>query len=580
MLSKLKTKNNSYLSKITVVSLVLMSAVIFLLPNVSHAQILVPQVNNLSTGSIEEIAGTVIQLVLGLLGLIALVIVLYAGFMWMTSAGNEEKITQAKKILSAGVIGLVIILTSYIITSFILKTIQEGAGGGGGGYEDYTEGLGGFGGGALGGGVIEYHYPARDATNIPRNTLIMISFKVQVATSSVISGSFSDNPGQGICANYTNDNTNGNACGKLSDDIEIADYGAENIPLNSDDVIAVLTADGKNILLRPIYNLGNEENSSDTIIHLGAGMITADDKNLFGGLENGYAWQFEVSTFLDLTPPTVSFVWPEGNNGGDKFARNAIIQMTFSEPINILSVNQDTVTSTSSIGGPLTGKLRISNQYRTVEFLSNMDCGTGVIINSCGEEVFCLPGDSIITSTSTAGDLLDFTSGINDAAGNFLDGNGNGEEEGFPNDDYSWAFETNDDIDTTAPEIDAINPNNNDENIQLNPYPRISASSTEVLSPGSLTTESFYIYDYTICNTEEYEDYEDEEGKSRIPNICFPQGGYSVYISNNSQKCNLQLYSPYLENNTIYRPRLTSEIKDSYGNCFNPAQGPGGTGQQ
>ena len=572
---KAKTKNNFNFFNITVVSLVLMSAVIFLLPNISSAQILVPQVDNLSTGSIEEIAGTVIQLVLGLLGLIALVIVLYAGFMWMTSAGNEEKISQAKKILTAGVIGLLIILASYAITSFILKTIQDGTGGGG--YEYPVEGLGGFGGGALGGGVIEYHYPARDAVNVPRNTLIMISFKVQVATSSVIAKSFTNNPGLGFCNNYTEDNTNGNECGILSSDIEIIDYGSGSMaPLNSDDVVAVLTADGKNILLRPIEYLGNEENSSDTVVRLGSGMITADGKNLFGGLENGYVWQFEVSTFLDLTPPTVSFVWPKQD---DIVARNAIIQITFSEPINILSVNQNTVTSTSSTG-PLTGKLKISNQYRTIEFLSNMSCGAGVTINSCGEPVYCLPADSIITSTSTAGDLSDFTSGISDAAGNFLDGNENNEQDGSPDDDYSWSFETNNDIDITAPEINAINPNNNGENIQLNPYPRISASSTKVLSPGSLNTDNFYIYNYTVCNTEEYEDYEDEEGKSRIPNICFPQGGYSVYVSNNSQKCNLQLYSPYLENNTVYRPRLTSEIKDSYGNCFNPAKGPGGTGQR
>ena len=40
---------------------------------------------------------------------IALVIIVYAGFLWMTSAGNEEKVGEAKKIITAGIIGLIII---------------------------------------------------------------------------------------------------------------------------------------------------------------------------------------------------------------------------------------------------------------------------------------------------------------------------------------------------------------------------------------------------------------------------------------------------------------------------------------
>ena len=55
----------------------------------------------------------IIRALLGLLGIIAVGIMLYGGFVYMTAGGNEEKIGTAKKILINGVIGLVIILSSF-----------------------------------------------------------------------------------------------------------------------------------------------------------------------------------------------------------------------------------------------------------------------------------------------------------------------------------------------------------------------------------------------------------------------------------------------------------------------------------
>jgi hypothetical protein len=46
------------------------------------------------------------------LGVIAVILVLWGGFKWMTAAGNEDGITEAKKLMGAGVIGLVIILAA------------------------------------------------------------------------------------------------------------------------------------------------------------------------------------------------------------------------------------------------------------------------------------------------------------------------------------------------------------------------------------------------------------------------------------------------------------------------------------
>lgn len=68
--------------------------------------------------------GKIVQAVLSMLGLIALILVIVAGFQWMTSGGNEEKISGAKKLMSAGIIGLVIVLIAWAATTYVLSRLQ------------------------------------------------------------------------------------------------------------------------------------------------------------------------------------------------------------------------------------------------------------------------------------------------------------------------------------------------------------------------------------------------------------------------------------------------------------------------
>lgn len=73
----------------------------------------------------RTIASNIIKIALGFLGILAVVIILIGGFKWMTAAGNEEGIEDAKKILIAGIIGLVIILASWGIANFVLTSLMN-----------------------------------------------------------------------------------------------------------------------------------------------------------------------------------------------------------------------------------------------------------------------------------------------------------------------------------------------------------------------------------------------------------------------------------------------------------------------
>ncbi len=77
-----------------------------------------------ATGStLSETVGQIIRIILGLLGTIFLVLTVYAGVLWMTAAGNEERVTKAMSILKTSVIGLIIIIAAYSITYFVLENV-------------------------------------------------------------------------------------------------------------------------------------------------------------------------------------------------------------------------------------------------------------------------------------------------------------------------------------------------------------------------------------------------------------------------------------------------------------------------
>jgi len=72
----------------------------------------------------RAIAAQVINIILGFLGIVAVVIILLGGFKWMTAGGNEDKVGEARKLITAGIIGLIIILASFAIASFVLTQLS------------------------------------------------------------------------------------------------------------------------------------------------------------------------------------------------------------------------------------------------------------------------------------------------------------------------------------------------------------------------------------------------------------------------------------------------------------------------
>ncbi len=78
----------------------------------------------------------IIKIALGFLALIFVVLMVVAGFQWMTAAGNEEQAKKAMGIIKTAVIGLVIVLAAYAITYFIFTYLPFSGGAPQGGSSD------------------------------------------------------------------------------------------------------------------------------------------------------------------------------------------------------------------------------------------------------------------------------------------------------------------------------------------------------------------------------------------------------------------------------------------------------------
>ena len=74
---------------------------------------------------IQTRAGQVIGFILSLVGILFLGLMIYAGLLWMTAQGNEQKVEKAKNLLINAVIGLIIVFAAYAITAFVGEFVSK-----------------------------------------------------------------------------------------------------------------------------------------------------------------------------------------------------------------------------------------------------------------------------------------------------------------------------------------------------------------------------------------------------------------------------------------------------------------------
>ena len=105
-------------------SAILAASTLPLLPQMALAQVTIRSelgsTFGLGTADLEQTVISIVQWALGLLALVAVVIIIWGGFTWITAGGNEEKIEKAKKLITAAVVGLIVVLLAWAIVIFVV----------------------------------------------------------------------------------------------------------------------------------------------------------------------------------------------------------------------------------------------------------------------------------------------------------------------------------------------------------------------------------------------------------------------------------------------------------------------------
>lgn len=94
----------------------------------SGASTVLPHVAGLGTNSIGSIAASIISTIMLLLGLVMVVLIIYAGILWMTAQGESDKIDKAKKTMNNAAIGLMLVVSSMSIANYISGIVSDATG--------------------------------------------------------------------------------------------------------------------------------------------------------------------------------------------------------------------------------------------------------------------------------------------------------------------------------------------------------------------------------------------------------------------------------------------------------------------
>jgi len=661
------SKKNNFKKIATVFAGVFFVAIFLLLAQSALAQVasqpdlnfgLQPVEQNIGLGGedIRLIIARIIRAVLGLLGIIAICLMLWAGYTIMTAGGNEEKIQEGKKILINAVIGLAIILSAFAIAQFVINMLAQATGYGNEQQKKVT--IETFAGSGALGKIVKDHYPERDQVDVVRNTKIIITFaEPMMPNSFIVNKNLTCWPKDGSNKPALMMKDGGADClvdEKTKKPIEyygdcLSDKPDFNWDIDCDNLLIEENKKGeqnffihpsasstlvqaaamasftkendvwvaKTFVFKPLQPLGDDLEKIWYTVKLNNGVKKADGGEAFAGQHyQYYEWEFQTGTNFDFSPPYVVSVFPWPNKTE---YRNTIVQLNFNEAMDPMMVqgvatpfdDAGGLTSlvlnfgTTTLNGVATGEWKVSNGYKTAEFVSDKPCG----LNSCGEMMYCLQLDckeddydcvnKYATLVRTAevmpgGQPFEAKpfSGVMDVAGNALDGNKDGTYQKPPDkgkkvndvnyfkhigdqertftpkisyapDNYGWDFAIKNDIDRTAPYLEIVEPGLDAGGVKSDADVRMNFS--KLMWVGTLANIGLQEYPEAMATS--------SEGKTvPVDFFFYPQSSLSepktiTWIKH--RKFGPNGFDYY------YSPEIPGSVKSTNQNCLYPGYGPG-----
>ncbi len=545
----------------TVFVCVAIFAVVFLLPQLSLAQeddsfgLAYAQNVGLSTEDLRTSAVRITRNILGVLGILALIILLYGGFVYMTSRGDMQKVELAKKILLNATIGLIIIMMAFAIVSWILGVLSSGESGSSGNVCESNICSGCARCNSDGTGY--YSDDSCDAScngNLP-SSYFSIS-DVQTSHGEPISGSHDDDE----------DKSNVFWCSKIQtifnhdvDAQSVVDSVADNdlrIAINNtvNSANGDYTTRGNVLSFTPtdykFENLSTEHSSrltsgrpDDTLgLHLSQCSITASCDETPPNTH----WDFYVGTEGDEINPYITSTYPTSDQSNAYYpdinvSRDPTIQVTFSEAVDWEDI--------SDISGLHPNASNI--------FVRNIDTNQVLVNTMWNIEAH---GNGFIMYLNNSNLLDEFTNyeitvqNIHDLCGNLMDNN-----------PYIWQFATND----VVPGINSHYPDGNN----VCPDTVISLTYNTSMYPNQITFSiqaengdpSIYVLEPSenLISTTNNIGSGDIEGTFRVVDVD------TTNINNNYRVYEFTPLNNLTENTTYLISYTSDKVIDINGNTLN-----------
>lgn len=94
---------------------------IFLVPSIVSAQLVISGPATLTPDPIEVVLGRVISGILGIIGVLGILYLVYGTIKYITSAGNDSDIEEAKKVITYAIWGLFLTASAYAIVQTVIS---------------------------------------------------------------------------------------------------------------------------------------------------------------------------------------------------------------------------------------------------------------------------------------------------------------------------------------------------------------------------------------------------------------------------------------------------------------------------
>lgn len=371
----------------------------------------------------------IISWFLGITALIAVVLVLYGGFIWMTSNGNEEKIEKAKQVLKNAVIGLLIIMSAWGIVLYLISVFSDATG------TSTTTGDGT--GSSCRGcsiptsgstfGVLSTN-PESSETDVVLCTDVTVRMTADIDQTSVNSSTFFVQVSGGKVAGASCSANNECASSVCSESQCVGDTLVGTIGFGPGD-----TTDYFNFV--PDNSFEQDTTYEVTVAGGSTGVqsLDATDDGIDDSLSMSatYSWTFTTGSETDTTPPTVQInsSSPYPADGATDVCLNTVINFDFSEPMRITTFNDDVsfVVDDASAGVP---------DWTDGVALDGWSFGGEFDYAQARPDVELNPNNTYGVRLYGGDAINNFAGALTDSCGNALDGDADGTSEGSTVDNY------------------------------------------------------------------------------------------------------------------------------------------------